>query len=481
MRHTELKEKIILLNANALVAFIEENINEIRLFFLQIESSREVTASLEGILLRLIEMGLPAKIKSTIQIQSFVTHLALYFKRNNNRQFAGTCYNILNDSVFKKRVGAWLHYKRYQNYNEHISQFRRYIEKLSEARFDEDGDYTFDLLSDLYEYQTDAYKTLNEPYRSQLQALFADERLIDEFAILEEFEIRANHLIPTLEVKEYNRKEYKPSEFSDRIFEDNFLSYLKRNSPGYPKTLLGYDKDTIIKSIIKQGQANFDESYENGSISAEDVVKLYCYFNMRMHFFTSLSIFERSRIYESYYNSSGRIKFIDIGCGPGTSGLALVEHIFNKTNTKVVFDYYGIDCSIKMQKTANSIMTNDAFDELNFKGFFQDVSQIDKITLANSTCIILNACYLFASSTLDLNNMLQFINDLRAMYPFKPKYVFFQNPEYDILNENYFMFKKILGNHEVDFSEVEIIYYHTKINPYHAAKRKSVYFEILKF
>ena len=70
------------------------------------------------------------------------------------------------------------------------------------------------------------------------------------------------------------------------------------------------------------------------------------------------------------------------------------------------------------------------------------VSQIDLQTLSNNSCIIINACYLFASATLDLTGLATFINDLKAMYPFKPKYIFFQNPDYGDLNENYFEFIK---------------------------------------
>lgn len=481
MTHTQLKENIIPLNVDSLVDFIEENKNEIRLFFLQTNTTNEVSNTIERILLKISQLNFSHEIKSTIQIQSLITHLAFYFKRINNRQFADTCYNYLNDSIFKSRIGAWLHHKRYQNHQEHIILFRRYIEKLSEARYDDGSDYTFDLLNDLHEYQISANTTLPEHYRTQLETLFTDHALTAEFTLLEEYELRQTHLIPSLAVEDYNQKEYKPSSFSDEIFENNFLNYLRQNSADYPRTLLGYNKDIIIKKIIKQGQANFDASYDNGSLQAEEIVMLYCYFNMRMHYFTSLSLFERSQIVQCYYNSGGKIKFIDIGCGPATSGLALVEHIYNVTETAAAFDYYGVDCSIKMQQKADSIMTNFAFNDSNYKGFFSDVSQIDKRTFENGTCIIINACYLFASSTLNLNGLVEFINDLRELYPFKPKYIFFQNPEYDVLNANYFAFKQLIGDHVIDFSEIEIIHYHTQRIPYNPAKRKSVYFEIVKF
>ncbi len=481
MTHTELKEGIILLNAESLIDFIEENKNDIRLLFLQTAPCQTVTDSIEKILLKISQLSLTSETKSKIQIQSFATHLAFYFIKINNRAYVDTCYNMLEDTVFKKRIGAWLHYKRYQNFPEHISQFRRYIQKLSDARFDEDGDYTFELLNDLHEYQLFAYINIDEPFRTQLQELFRDAALLAEFTLLEEFVIRETHLIPTLEIEDYNQKEYKSSAFSDEIFENNFLKYVKQNSVGYPQTLLGYNKDIIINKIIKQGQADFDADYNDGNLLAKDIVSLYCYFNMRMHFFTSLSIFERSRIVEMYYKTNGRIKFIDIGCGPATSGLALVEYIYNITETKVVFDYYGIDSSRVMIEKANSIMTNTKFDEASHKVFYNDVSQIDLLSFTNSSCIIINACYLFASSTINMDVLVKFINDIRAMYPRKPSYIFFQNPEYDFLNVNYVEFKRLIGEHTIDFSKIEIIHYHTQRNPYNEAKKKSVYFEILKF
>jgi hypothetical protein len=426
MTHSELKENIIPLNAEQLVNFIEENKNEIRLFFLQTEPSREVTQSIEQIILKIYQLNLSIASKSTIQVQSFITHLAFYFKNLNNRQYVNNCFNILNDSVFKKRIGAWLHHKRYQNFQEHITQFKRYIQKLSEARYDDDGGYTFELLNDLHEYQTSAYSTLKDPTRTQLVNLFSDAELIAEFSLLDEFSIRESNLIPTLAVESYDRKEYEPSEFSNDIFDNHFLNYLKRNSVGYPNIILGYNTETVTKDIIKQGQADFDASYDNGKLQAEDIVKLYCYFNMRMHFFSSLSIFERSKIVEQYYNAGGKIKFVDIGCGPATSGLALIEHIHKTTETNVVFDYFGVDCSIKMKEKANEIMTNFVFDESNYKAFFADVSQIDLHEFADNSCIIINACYLFASDSLDLTGLAAFINKLRTMYPFKPKFIFFQ-------------------------------------------------------
>jgi hypothetical protein len=183
----------------------------------------------------------------------------------------------------------------------------------------------------------------------------------------------------------------------------------------------------------------------------------------------------------NYYNPSGRIKFIDIGCGPGTSGLALAEHIYNETGSAASFDYYGVDCSIRMMEMARSIMTNRAFDTGSHIGFYRDVTEIDLSDISDYSCIIVNACYLFASDTLDVSALAAFIGMIKESYPRRPKFIFFQNPEYDILNVKYEQFKSMIGSYKTIYSEVEVIRYQTKRNAYTDAKKKSVYFEVLEF
>jgi hypothetical protein len=67
------------------------------------------------------------------------------------------------------------------------------------------------------------------------------------------------------------------------------------------------------------------------------------------------------------------------------------------------------------------------------------------------------------------------------MYPFKPKFIFFQNPVADFLSENYVAFKRLIGEHHIDFTAKDIIYYHNQRNSYYPAKKRTVYFEIVKF
>jgi hypothetical protein len=480
MTHSDFRELFVQAHERTIIGLVVDHSQSIKELFEFVEYDRKVVQSMELILLRLSDRNFTNEVRSTEEVQSLITHLSFFFKKSNKFHYVQTCYNFLKDSVFKRRIDAWLHYQRYQKPQEHITQFERFIEKLSDARFEDGGDSTYDLLQDLKEYRDHALIVLAEPHRTNLETLFADSQLIRKYSLLEEYLNQHNHRIPRLVVKEYTSKEYEPSIFSEEVFEKNFLTYIRKNSPDYPRLILGHDGVTITQKIINQGQADFDSPNQACNISASDVVKLYCFYNMRMHYFTSLSIFERSRIVEKYYNANGRIKFIDIGCGPGTSGLALTEHIYNVTGGKASFDYFGVDCSSLMMEMARSMLLNNTFQEGNILEFHRNVSEIDLGALKNYSCIIVNACYLFASSTLDVTALAAFIHCLKLTYPGRPKYFFFQNPEYDLLNVKYEQFKNQIDGYSTLFSEVEVIRYHTKRNAFTEAKKRSVYFEVLE-
>jgi len=480
MDHNDLRELLVSADARTIVRLIANNKQGIRELFNTVDGDRQVLKSMETVLLRISGSDISTELRRSEEVQSLLTYLSFYFKKAKKFHYVETCHNFLNDSVYKKRIDAWLHYQRYKSPQEHVSQFDRYIEKLSSARYEEGGDITFELLQDLEAYRDDAFTVLVEPYRSTLDKCFTDGRLLIKFSLFEEYLNQQIHSISTLVIREYKSKEYEPSIFSEEIFEKAFLNHIRHHSPNYPKLIMGYDSETITKSIIMQGQADFDAPSPSHNLTSSDIVKLYCFFNMRMHYFTSLSIYERSQIVEKYNEIKGQIKFVDIGCGPGTSGLAFTEHMFDVTGRQATFDYYGIDCSMSMMEMARFIMNNSGFQENNHLGFYRDIHDIDLGDFSNASCIIVNACYLFASNTLDVTVLSDFIHRLGQAYPRCPKFLFFQNPAYDLLNIKYEQFKRQIPGCKTLFSEVEVVRYHTKRNAFTAAKKRSVYFEVLE-
>lgn len=145
---------------------------------------------------------------------------------------------------------------------------------------------------------------------------------------------------------------YMPSKSIDDLFRSSI------NSPiiSHPKTdfskdsILGYGNNEIRSKALKFGRASFDEGYK--TLSASDKVDLYCFFNMKKHYFSSYAIF--SIFYDVILSKEtvDKINFIDIGCGPSTSGLAFFELLKEKEYIIDQLHYNGIDISSTMLEKA---------------------------------------------------------------------------------------------------------------------------------
>lgn len=188
------------------------------------------------------------------------------------------------------------------------------------------------------------------------------------------------------------------------------------------------------------GQANFDKEYGN-ALTSKEIVMLYCYFNMRKHYYTSLSMFERLGNLNEIYNSPKRIKFIDIGCGPATSGIALVDFLNSQTNLPVKFDYFGIDIAASMRETAKDFLSNEIVDNNSIVRVIKEFDELDLSELTDGSCILINTCYLFASPSLDISKLATFVNEVRSQNKNLLKYLLFQNPDDREKNKNIFVSK----------------------------------------
>ena len=96
-------------------------------------------------------------------------------------------------------------------------------------------------------------------------------------------------------------------QWSKRI-EDLFEQEVNLKVRQHPKTdqseniQLGYPFDYIRKHVIVKGLADFTTGQEHatyGAISADDKALLYCFMNMRQHFFESRKAFQ---LYRSQLN-----------------------------------------------------------------------------------------------------------------------------------------------------------------------------------
>ena len=473
MSPDELLETVVVLNTEQLLQFITERENDLRLCFLQALPGSATNKYFEKIFSALAQKRHTEDEVNSDQLQLLYTHLAFYFKRINKWQFVDACTTHIQNNIFRRRLSAWLHYKRYNTYVSHLNEYSSYLAKLSQAIADDVEDYTFEILGDLHEYHTSGIERLPEDYRDRIGEFLNDDDLKIQFPILGQYGDYQIGLLPDIRVTIANDKIHTPSPRAQNIFKEKFIDYVQRNN------LFGYTIQQAADEVIGKGQADFDEGYEK--LTPEQVVKIYCYCNMRMHYFSSISLFERSDLVNQFYQTNGRIKFIDIGCGPGTSGLAFAEHIYTTTGLPSVFDYFGIDTSNVMKQQAQDMMVNSVFVNPSTTNFFSDITQVSSNYLDNASCIIVNTCYVFASQHLDLDRLAEYLNNLNKKFPYIPKYLLFQNPNNDYVNRRYFEFRELLDQKEVIYSQKEKIFYYNQPKQYGEPKNRIVFFEILKF
>jgi SAM-dependent methyltransferase len=231
-------------------------------------------------------------------------------------------------------------------------------------------------------------------------------------------------------------KTYTPDDEFASVYDELVINKLK-NDPrtlSYPDLILGVTNDFIRNNIIEYGRADFEQpSLFNQSFSKEDKVNLYCFYNMRKHYFSGVSIFDS---YKEFFEielkqTSGRTTFFDFGCGPLTSGIA-----FNQTykhNIEFSMKYVGIDISNAMLNKATEFSKSILFKKnIEFK-FLNSFKQLDEKTMEEwfrvSNLVVLNFSYIFANlKTEEINDLVNDVNQLVKKYPLNKYVLVYQNP-----------------------------------------------------
>jgi hypothetical protein len=176
-----------------------------------------------------------------------------------------------------------------------------------------------------------------------------------------------------------------------------------------------------------------------------------------------------------------KIKFIDVGCGPATSGIALTDYLLSIKNSKQQFDYIGVDYYESMLTAAADFMTNSVYKECTNNDFIKSITEIKKDDFSNANSILLNTCYLFASPTLKIDLLATEVNNLLNVYSSLPRFLLFQNTTDEAKNINYELFKTKILKHDVLLSEKVTIKYNNQRNSFYPPVHESIYFEVLKF
>ena len=206
-------------------------------------------------------------------------------------------------------------------------------------------------------------------------------------------------------------------------------------------------------TIINYGQSDFTKEFEG--ITTDDKVLLYAFYYFQLHYSSSYAVYEWALpVLEKFVwkACSGAI-FIDIGCGPFTSGMAFLEFCNQHFSAykRFTLDYVGIDIAPSMIEKAKAIESNYKANysagRLKFRNvsFDNSYKYLLELNINPGVGIFINCCYLFASSSLDINDFIEAIKEFRARHPEHLIFLFYQNATTGNVESKYNDFVKKVG------------------------------------
>ncbi len=210
---------------------------------------------------------------------------------------------------------------------------------------------------------------------------------------------------------------------------------------------LGYPFNVIRQDVIKKGRADFREGHEHekhGSLTAEDKVLLYCFSNMKQHFFEAVATFRAyRRKLKALFTPDKPTFMVDLGCGPGTAVLALAE-CFKQPTVR----YAGLDISKAMQNKARSMFAAAKEGSLlGAQSRISTTSSWDTLTKFPSgfempVNVFINATYLFASDSLNVDDVCNVVDAFRESQFVERLLFVYLNTDTTVSGEKYDQFKK---------------------------------------
>lgn len=482
-----IKNNLVLASStNEAIQFIRNNKSELEDYFVSLTDDEIVENKwdLETVCLSFINSSIFQKNKSNNEFIEIVTLFAELFEKIG---FYGAISlvkaNLPSSSSIRHRLNAVYHYSKVSKIEDYITKFDIILQSLEKAQDFAEVDYTGQVVQDTINYYLTAKKVFEEHK--------LDEKLGDFKTLFNSPNSKQNYKFlnhPTL--KEYldgyitekifieliKEKVYVPSSLTQTIFQDLILNPINE-----AKYLTRYSSSEIRADVLDYGKANFTESYKD--LSAYDRVQLYCYFNMRKHFFTTYAVYEKiyTSLNSTIFQKNKKIVFIDFGCGALTSGLAVASLYHDKENEPITMHYIGIDIADSMLEKAKEFSETELFNSESKFDFFTSWESISdeliQIITEKESVVVFNASYLFASSSLDEKSLSNFVNSITQKLN-RNSYFVFQNPDRADRNEKYKGFKQQISSSVVE-SKTQRIYYKTKANSTFEPSNEVVNFEIL--
>ena len=256
---------------------------------------------------------------------------------------------------------------------------------------------------------------------------------------------RDDYVAGRFQVPEYERVEafdlsqatYTTTREFNAAYERHVLQPVKEGSgEEWPSKVFGYDMPTNLNAI-GYGRMNFSNQitlFDDVAMSPERQVLLYCYYIMRQHYCSAKNLYESFGAWTRALIRSvdGRVRMIDIGCGPATCGLAFAEVFLPDTPNMV---YTGVDISAAMKRMGARLLDDRFRDRLRYR-MIESFAALDEAYWAGCSelpsLVVLNLSYFFSNITARFAERLaQQINDVMSRYPLNHYVIFVQHSDTD--------------------------------------------------
>lgn len=377
--------------------------------------------------------------------------------------------------------------------------FLRVMGLLLQAQFEGEADYTVYVVQVAYAFLKAGRDQLLQhrftAERAAFNALFTDPEHLRDYpflahpslAALLAGEVAGSIVVRPLVPVQASAVLF-PTDFMQEIFRRIILDPVQHDSRtrGFAAPL-GYASADIRAQILEYGRADFTQACHTVAppASPADRVLLYCYYNLRKHFFTTR--FVLSQIIESVpslvSSATGLPVFLDLGCGPMTSALAFADLYQVQYDRALALHYVGIDIAGAMLDKAREFEGSGLFAPASRFDYFETweaaLNPLVERCVQITNPVILNASYLFASTSLNVSELVLFTNELRRRCPVAKMYFLFQNPNRTDRNLKYYEWKKALNFIRVLAAATHQVNYQS--NPLSAPSAEEVTYELLAF
>lgn len=213
---------------------------------------------------------------------------------------------------------------------------------------------------------------------------------------------------------------------------------------------LGYPFDVIRDRVIAKGLTDFRTGYQEPgrpALTTDEKVLLYCFVNLKKHFYTCTAAYETHHAAVSELFGAGKHPLIvDVGCGPGTACLALADLYRGRT-----FDYVGVDLAPAMQAKARSLWfaARDAglIGSGSTADFQSSWDRLDFSSVPPPKPVLVIFSYFFASHALSVTSIRSLAEFIRrfAASRVDPLAILYMNSTQPIAGTKYEVFETVLG------------------------------------